>query len=508
MTFQVVFRPATASTWMMTVFRPVSRVLLLLLTLLCARSRARVMTTSVAQGASTLPTSSERFLFLETCDDRWNEEKERTENCCKGNYKCSDDLCKGNAVCSFGFLQRILWCHVEKCTPKEVSKEDGSKDEGDKDEEDGEPQPSGEVDFGRNGDEGDGDQDSDPSPTPTLSSAASPSSSPSPPQNDDPLHCNGRRNRREIRDMTPQQRKEWQDAIVALRSDRDENGNSEWDRLVRLHIDNNDEAHGGSYFLPWHRLFLLRLENALRKIQPNFALPYWDWTQDAGDAARSRVWNPEFAGGAQRGDRPIQTGPFSNMEARQPFRHLVRRDFTSGTSGEIPLLWSQGSLDQLIAEPSWTDFTDGVESAHALPHIYIGGDMSDAHQAPNDPLFYLHHAFVDYLWSTRQMRLGPNQFGGTHDFREGTQNARSDRVLQAFGVPAGRTFNLDCVHYIRPNREGRSISGRGTRGTPANVCNNEAIRSGNTISEARCRRGDRILEREAAAAAAAAAAEE
>jgi len=42
---------------------------------------------------------------------------------------------------------------------------------------------------------------------------------------------------------------------------------------------------------------------------------------------------------------------------------------------------------------------------HALPHVCIGGDKG-AHMAtyysPDDPIFYLHHTFVDFIWAVWQ----------------------------------------------------------------------------------------------------------
>lgn len=340
------------------------------------------------------------------------------------------------------------------------------------------------------------DRSPSPSPSPVIRSSPSVTASPpsAPHKSYDPLHCHGQRNRREIRDMTAEQRREWQQAILALRADRDKDDDSEWDRLVRLHITFNDEAHGGAYFLPWHRLFLLRLENALREKQSNLALPYWDWTQDADDAAMSRVWHPDFAGGAQRGNRPIQSGPFRNMTARYPSWHIVRRDFTSGTSGDIPLLWSMGSLTQLVDEESWADFADGIEAAHSLPHIYVGGDMSSAHRAPNDPMFYLHHVFADYVYALRQERQGRYQFGGTHDFREGTKPANAEKVLLAFGVPTSHAFNLSCVKYVHPSKDGGNIEGRSGRPSDDDVCANKMFLNGESLTKDRCRRGEEVLE--------------
>eukprot|EP00737_Agarophyton_chilense_P000887 gb/GEZJ01000983.1/.p1 GENE.gb/GEZJ01000983.1/~~gb/GEZJ01000983.1/.p1 ORF type:complete len:423 (-),score=46.00 gb/GEZJ01000983.1/:432-1700(-) len=389
--------------------------------------------------------STERFFFNkgESCKESWNEKKRLTERCCSGNFACSSDKCKGQGLCSFGFLQSALWCYRKICKPLKSEEED---DNGDEPAESIEPQSSPEEEH-----PGESDSPSpspvDASPTPT-SSPSPPSSLPSPSRSpiptpsqspsprpetvqNDPLHCQGQRNRREIRDMTAQQRSEWQQAIRALMEDRDAQGVSKWDTLVKLHMDFSDEAHGGSYFLPWHRLFLLRIENALREKQPGLSLPYWDWSVDAMDAATSRIWNGDMAGGARRTNQPIQNGQFQNVGGRYPNSHTVARDFNSGTAGDIPALWGSTALESLLNEANFGDFSDGIEAAHALPHVYIGGDMRGTWSAPNDPIFYLHHAFVDRLYEMRQQRRGRNDFGGTHDFSGGTQTARAGYRLNA-----------------------------------------------------------------------------
>ncbi|KJH47076.1 hypothetical protein DICVIV_06836 [Dictyocaulus viviparus] len=38
------------------------------------------------------------------------------------------------------------------------------------------------------------------------------------------------------------------------------------------------------------------------------------------------------------------------------------------------------------------------ESMHGLSHVWVGGFMFVIRVSPNDPMFYLHHAFIDYLW--------------------------------------------------------------------------------------------------------------
>ncbi|MBO1351164.1 MAG: tyrosinase family protein [Hormoscilla sp. GUM202] len=39
-----------------------------------------------------------------------------------------------------------------------------------------------------------------------------------------------------------------------------------------------DSAHTLPAFLPWHREYVLRFEDALQEIDPSVTVPYWGWT--------------------------------------------------------------------------------------------------------------------------------------------------------------------------------------------------------------------------------------
>ncbi|RKE10445.1 common central domain of tyrosinase [Catellatospora citrea] len=78
-------------------------------------------------------------------------------------------------------------------------------------------------------------------------------------------------------------------------------------------------AHGGPIFLPWHRMFLLRLEQQIQRVtgDTQAGLPYWDWTADGGlptdQQHTSSLWG-ETALGDARGD--VVAGPLGAMRVR------------------------------------------------------------------------------------------------------------------------------------------------------------------------------------------------
>ncbi len=53
-------------------------------------------------------------------------------------------------------------------------------------------------------------------------------------------------------------------------------------------------------------------------------------------------------------------------------------------------------------------FADGFLGLHAAGHFAIGGDETDLWTSPADPMFWLHHSMVDFLWWIWQA-LHPDQ---------------------------------------------------------------------------------------------------
>jgi Common central domain of tyrosinase len=47
--------------------------------------------------------------------------------------------------------------------------------------------------------------------------------------------------------------------------------------------------HGNSHFLPWHRDFLRRFEDALQTFHPDITIPYWNSTVDTSPPIRSGI---------------------------------------------------------------------------------------------------------------------------------------------------------------------------------------------------------------------------
>jgi Common central domain of tyrosinase len=66
----------------------------------------------------------------------------------------------------------------------------------------------------------------------------------------------------------------------------------------------------------------------------------------------------------------------------------------------FPFLQQMTSID--VGKPTYTEFTMTLEGLHAGVHAWVGGTMSDIATSPADPLFWLHHANIDRIYTLWQ----------------------------------------------------------------------------------------------------------
>ncbi|XP_069112912.1 uncharacterized protein [Argopecten irradians] len=176
-------------------------------------------------------------------------------------------------------------------------------------------------------------------------------------------------------------------------------------------------AHNGPNFLGWHRVFLLALEEALMEINPTVTLPYWDSSIDfdMNDPVRSIVWSSQFFG---NGDGVVNIGPFANWPVEGG--GLLTRNIASfGTS-----LMQKGLINNIINPNNNIRFhwqisvwygqrpwlrQNVLERQHDGVHAWVGGLMRGLSTSAQDPVFFFHHCFIDYLWE--QFRQKQRNFG-------------------------------------------------------------------------------------------------
>ena len=159
--------------------------------------------------------------------------------------------------------------------------------------------------------------------------------------------------------------------------------------LVNIHSDMTHRMHGtftqlfAGYerFLPWHRVYLSRLGEALRGIDENLFVPYWQWTIDRDIPDWLRDFMPQ--------DIPMPGGG--------------QLDVVRSPGIGVPELPSLASIQDIRADGTWHDFTRRLEGepfgAHNQVHVWVGGTMGRM-VSPADPLFWMHHAEIDRIWAS------------------------------------------------------------------------------------------------------------
>ncbi|XP_071173904.1 tyrosinase-like protein 1 [Mytilus edulis] len=214
--------------------------------------------------------------------------------------------------------------------------------------------------------------------------------------------------RKEYRILSDTERNNFHRAINMLKRDTSVRPNR-YDALGLLHQRLVDDIHHGAAFLPFHRVLLVVCENALRQKIPGVTIPYWDSRLDKPlrDATRSIMWSNSFMGSV-RGR--VRNGPFRNWNT--PAGPLVRNGGQIGDlfdHSTIRAILTRSRLHE-IAEPNAVPPYD-YEIRHGDVHQWVGGLMEPAETAGFDPIFYLHHSFVDYVWELfrrNQQRRGVN----------------------------------------------------------------------------------------------------
>ncbi|XP_050930129.1 tyrosinase isoform X1 [Lates calcarifer] len=193
----------------------------------------------------------------------------------------------------------------------------------------------------------------------------------------------------------------------------------------------NNAAHRGPAFLFWHRVFLLFIEREIRELTGNqdFYIPYWDWTR----TNHCNICTNKYFGGVREDGRIDSASLFSKWKTICPFQeslgiicihsdasdpaHLIRNPGkdpiykTLPTAADVEDTMATPLFDtppfDITSKNSFRSKLEGFQipsdsrhlnaSMHNLVHRYFNGTMSLVPTAANDPIFMLHHSFIDKL---------------------------------------------------------------------------------------------------------------
>ena len=172
-------------------------------------------------------------------------------------------------------------------------------------------------------------------------------------------------------------------------------------RVTQIQISDADT----SFFLPWHRCYLLVYEDLLRLVTRNITIPFWDWSLMPETPYDSVVFDPEtgFGNSSNSTTLCVTSGPFQEDEftlspsAGGGCLTRVYNDRTFPTS--------RSTIENEILATEASEFGEFHRSLQLLIHsnlrCFVGGVMCSS-DAPNDPLYLLHLARLDRLFDRWQ----------------------------------------------------------------------------------------------------------
>ncbi|KAK4098878.1 Di-copper centre-containing protein [Parathielavia hyrcaniae] len=233
-----------------------------------------------------------------------------------------------------------------------------------------------------------------------------------------------------------------------------------FEELQSVHQHQTRITHRVGAFLPFHRLLMYAHEHLLREeCGYRGAQPYWDETRDAGRFTQSVVLEPitGFGGDGMGDEGCIADGPFANYTNNLgPGYRIEEHCIYRSINDTLSRMASQRFIDECNEETTFEDFWPCSEQEpHNGGHAGIGGKMLDPIASPGDPIFYLHHTFLDKVywdWQARDLPARLTEIGGQNTQAESWTPPPPDALVPPPDwppqVPQGDPGNVTTLSHI------------------------------------------------------------
>lgn len=246
--------------------------------------------------------------------------------------------------------------------------------------------------------------------------------------------------RKEWRNLKKAEQKTYLEAVKKIRARKTSTTATVIDKMVNLHGGISGDIHYVAPFLPWHRLFLVLYEELLQEVNSDIAQPYWHSTFDSQSPEDSPIFAIDAFGGNGKGPKScVKDGTFSGMQVIYPERGCLSRDFDLN---ETPTFPGTGYINsKMTRSKTFEQMHEFVEArVHADPHNFVGGNLRSMY-SPNDPIFFLHHGYIDKLWADWQKKHPKlaKTYGGTN--ADNSQASASDTLPYFEKHTVAQTFD-------------------------------------------------------------------
>ena len=277
--------------------------------------------------------------------------------------------------------------------------------------------------------------------------------------------------RKEFTSLTTAERKRHIDTILKV-SEIGSIYRAEYEQLINEHYELfRTSIHEKEHFLPWHRYYILRYENLMRKADCTFTVTYWDWSLDSRNPFSTdpdNVWNnvTGFGGNGADHDNCVLDGPFRKGAWKRvrpdnppPFSRQLPDCLTRSFRGEPP---GEIELMKVLYFDDFNNFEPDLRvRLHGNVHCYIHGTMCDR-QSASAPEFFLHHGFIDKIWDDWQKKSSDHKeayFPTIDEIMPGT-DLRPEQLIDLSNQPGG--VSVEYEPFKPQEKIGSQIPGKKT----------------------------------------------
>lgn len=171
----------------------------------------------------------------------------------------------------------------------------------------------------------------------------------------------------------------------------------------------------------YFRTYFYSLEFELRKIDSTVSLCYWDSSMDNDMdwPQESAMFTSQLVG---NGNNLVVNGPFANWWVEGDTLPLVRNISIMDSAlmvksrMKIFLEGNEALRHRDVVNGFGDDDRYTIEGQHGNVHNWVGGTMSNPFKAAFDPVFLLHHTFIDYIWEKFRQKIRLQGVDPTTDY--------------------------------------------------------------------------------------------
>ncbi|KAI0196438.1 Di-copper centre-containing protein [Astrocystis sublimbata] len=217
-----------------------------------------------------------------------------------------------------------------------------------------------------------------------------------------------------------------------------------YEDLISVHRGMTANIHQTAAFLVWHRYFVWVFEQLLRdECGFDKAMPWWDETKHAGNFAASDVFIDEWFGhlpaktsdgqgtcivSGEFSGTTLHVGPGQNNE-----NHCLSRAVDESQTAQC----NKDFTNSCLSMKSYEEFRDCFElGPHGYGHNGIGAVMAEVSASVGDPIFFMHHLFVDHTFRIWQ-NANPSRrttISGCADAKSPCTPITLDTMLSSSGI--------------------------------------------------------------------------